>query len=150
MLASGERGHGSQLYLYQSNNLHDWELVGTILDVKADSKISPCCNLKFGMNFECASFFSIGSNDYLTLGVEENQDSSRHNCHYALWFCGSLILDNGKPNFVIKRHGLLDNGVSYAPHIFRDSKDRLIQLGWADETVKSHIVTRQGWAGCLA
>jgi beta-fructofuranosidase len=49
-----------------------------------------------------------------------------------------------------KSHGLLDHGISYAPHIFRDSKDRLIQLGWGDETGKSHIVTRQGWAGCLA
>jgi beta-fructofuranosidase len=150
MLASGERGHGSQLYLYQPNNLLDWELVGTILEVKTDSKISPRGNLKFGMNFECASFFSIGRNDYLTLGVEESQDSTRHNCRYALWLCGSLIQDNGKPNFAIKSHGLLDNGISYAPHIFRDSEDRLIQLGWADETAKSHIVTRQGWAGCLA
>jgi len=139
-----------QLYLHQSNNLLDWEPVGTVLDVKAGSKISPRGSLKFGMNFECASFFSIGTNDYLTLGVEENQDSTRHNCRYALWFCGNLILDNGKPKFVIKSHGLLDYGISYAPHIFRDSEDRLIRLGWADEMAKSHIVTRQGWAGCLA
>jgi beta-fructofuranosidase len=84
ILASGERAHGSQLYIYQSNNLLDWEPVGTVLDVKAGSKIPPRGNLKFGMNFECASFFSIGSNDYLTLGVEEDQDSTRHNCRYAL------------------------------------------------------------------
>jgi beta-fructofuranosidase len=150
MLASGERGYGSQLYLYQSNNLLDWKPVGTLLDVEAGSRISPRGNLKFGMNFECASFFSIGSNDYLTLGVEEDQDSTKHNCRYALWLCGNLILDNGKPKFVIKSHGLLDHGISYAPHIVWDSENRLIQLGWADETAKSHIITRQGWAGCLA
>ena len=150
MIASGERDHGSQLHLYQSRNLLDWTPVGTILDVKAGSNISPHSRLKFGMNFECASFFSIGMNQYLTLGVEEDHDSPRHSKRYTLWLSGHLVLDNGKPRFVVKSHGLLDHGISYAPHIFRDAESRLLQLGWADEAAKSHVVAKQGWAGCLA
>lgn len=75
-----------------------------------------------------ASFFSIGRRDYMIVGVEEDTDSKRHNGHYNL---------------------VLDHGVAYAPHLFRDAEGRLIQLGWADETAKQHIVKSQGWTGCL-
>ncbi|KFY27973.1 hypothetical protein V491_00684 [Pseudogymnoascus sp. VKM F-3775] len=148
MIASGERGR-SQLHLYQSNNLLDWKLVSTILDVEAGSRISPVAYLRFGMNFECASFFSINQRDYIIVGVEEDVTSKRHNQRYTLWLCGTLVTENGCPKFEISSHGLLDNGVLYAPHIFRDSEDRLLQLGWADETAQPYMVRKQGWAGCL-
>ncbi|OBT56372.1 hypothetical protein VE04_03499 [Pseudogymnoascus sp. 24MN13] len=148
MIASGERGR-SQLHLYQSNDLLDWKLVSTILDVEAGSRISPVAYLRFGMNFECASFFSINQRDYIIVGVEEGVTSKRHNQRYTLWLCGTLVIEAGCPKFEISSHGLLDHGVLYAPHIFRDSEDRLLQLGWADETAQPYMVRKQGWAGCL-
>ncbi|OBT67793.1 hypothetical protein VE03_03475 [Pseudogymnoascus sp. 23342-1-I1] len=148
IIASGERGR-SQLHLYQSNNLLDWKLVSTILDVVAGSRISPVAYLRFGMNFECASFFSINQRDYIIVGVEEDVTSKRHKQRYTLWLCGTLVIETGCPKFEISSHGLLDHGVLYAPHIFRDSEDRLLQLGWADETAQSYMVRKQGWAGCL-
>ncbi len=58
-------------------------------------------------------------------------------------------MENGKLRFVIKSHGLVDHGISYAPHLFRDSEDCLLQLGWADEASRDHVRKAQGWAGCM-
>ncbi|KAF4628531.1 hypothetical protein G7Y89_g9621 [Cudoniella acicularis] len=63
---------------------------------------------------------------------------------------GDFELQNGKPKFNISSHGMLDCGILYAIHIFRDSEDRLLQLGWVDEAANSRVVKQQGWAGCLA
>jgi beta-fructofuranosidase len=150
LIASGERDRGPQLHLYKSNNLLDWQPVSTILDVQAGSNISPTSKLKFGMNFECASFFSFGARHYIIVGVEEDHDSKQHCARYLLWISGDLVLEDSKPKFKVKSHGSLDYGVLYAAHIFRDSDDRILQLGWADETTKQHVISKQGWAGCLA
>ncbi|KAE8449310.1 hypothetical protein EG329_008211 [Mollisiaceae sp. DMI_Dod_QoI] len=150
MIASGVKGHGPELHLYQSCNLLDWQLVSTILSVTAGSMVSPTSSLRFGMNFECASFFSIGKRHYIIVGVEEDEDSKHHSGHYLMWLSGNLLFEDGLLRFEITSHGLLDHGISYAAHIFRDSKGRLIQLGWADEAVKKSVVNKQSWAGCLA
>jgi beta-fructofuranosidase len=149
MIASGERHHGSQLHMYKSGDLYSWEYLTILLDVQAGSKLSSNSDLCFGKNFECASFFHLGEKDYLILGVEEDVDSERHGARYTLWLSGNLVLRNGKPQFEISGHGLVDHGISYAPHIFLDSESRLVQLGWADEAAKQHVVKDQGWAGCL-
>ncbi|KAJ9148817.1 Arabinanase/levansucrase/invertase [Coniochaeta hoffmannii] len=150
MIASGERGQASQLHLYRSDDLCDWQYLSLLLDVERGSKVSKNSHLRWGENFECASFFSAGRSDYIMLGVEEDEHSRRHNGHCTLWLSGALVLKDGKPRFDISGHGLADHGISYAPHIFRDSEDRLLQLGWADEAAEKHVVTSQGWAGCLA
>lgn len=151
MIASGKRDHGPQLQLYQSDNFSEWHHLSILLDAKVDSKISETSTLTWGKNFECASFFSIGERDYIIVGVEEDEDSTRHNSHCTVWLSGKLQLDvDGKPYFEVLGHGLLDHGISYAPHIFRDAQGRLLQLGWADEAAQKHVVRAQGWAGCLA
>jgi beta-fructofuranosidase len=149
MISSGERRRGCQLHIYRSHNLLDWEPVSTILDVQVGSRISPTSKLTFGRNFECASFFTIGQRHYIIVGVEEDADSERYNKRYLLWLSGTLTLEGGKPKFNITSQGLLDHGISYAAHIFRDSEDRILQLGWADETARPDVVRDQGWAGCL-
>lgn len=150
MLSSGEKGRGGQLHLYASENMLDWNLISTILEAQANSPISPTSKLRWGRNFECASFFSIGERNYILVGVEEDVHSKRHNQNYTLWLCGTISLHEGRPKFDIAGHGMLDCGILYAIHIFRDSKDRLLQLGWADEAANSRVVKQQGWAGCLA
>ena len=149
MISSGERGRGPQLHLYWSNNLLDWKRVSTILDVEAGAKVSATSDLRFGKNFECGSFFTLGQKQYLIVGVEEDSHSTRHNGHYNMWLCGSLELENDLPKFRISSHGLLDHGILYAAHIFQDAENRLLQLGWADETAQKHVVRKQGWSGCL-
>ncbi|KAN0092016.1 glycoside hydrolase family 32 protein [Hyaloscypha variabilis] len=150
MIASGERGRGPQLHIYQSDNLLDWKMVSTILDVPAGSSLSKTSKLKFGMNFECASFLSFGERQYVIVGIEEDHNSRHHCSRYLLWMSGSLVLEDGKPRFKIQSHGLLDHGILYAAHIFRDSEGRTTQLGWADEDAKQNVISEQGWAGCLA
>lgn len=149
MIASGERGKGAQIHLYQSRDLLDWNPVTTILDVEDGSQVSATSELRFGKNFECASFFTLDQKDYMIVGVEEDVHSTRHNRHYNMWLCGKIVLENGQPRFKITSHGLLDHGVLYAAHIFTDAENRLLQLGWADETAKRNVVKNQGWAGCL-
>jgi beta-fructofuranosidase len=148
-IASGRKDYGPELHIYQSDNMLDWKPLSTILSVKAGSKVSSTNKLKFGMNFECASFFSIAQRDYIIVGVEEDEDSKRHNGHFLMWFSGRLVLKDYLPKFEITSHGVLDHGISYAAHIFRDTEGRLIQLGWADEAAKRQVVSKQGWAGCL-
>lgn len=149
MIASGERCRGPQLQLYTSDNLYEWRHLSVLLEVKGGQKISDDSYLGFGKNFECASFFSLGDTDYIIVGVEEDEGSYRHNCHYTVWLSGLLTVSNDTPRFDIYGHGLLDHGISYAPHIFRDSNGRLLQLGWADEAAHQDTVRRQRWAGCL-
>ncbi|KIM92970.1 hypothetical protein OIDMADRAFT_62094 [Oidiodendron maius Zn] len=129
MMVSSSVPGRSQLHLYKSNDLLDWKFVATILDVEAGSRISPTSSLRFGMNFECAGLFSSGQRDYIVVGVEEDVSSKCHRQHYTLWLGGTLILEGGSPRFEIFNYGLLDHGILYAPHLLRDSNDRLIQLG---------------------
>ncbi|KAG6003377.1 hypothetical protein E4U21_002093 [Claviceps maximensis] len=150
MISSGERGRGPQLHLYGSDDLSSWAYISTVLDVPLHNIISDCSDLKWGMNFECASFFTIDETDYIIVGMEESEESTCHNAHYVMWVAGVFHLDEqGSPSFEIQSHGVLDHGILYAAHLFRDESDRLLQLGWADESAKKHIIQDQGWAGCL-
>jgi beta-fructofuranosidase len=150
MIASGERGRGPALHLYSSNNLLDWEFCSTILEVERNTPVSPASRLLWGMNFECASFFNIGESNYVLVGIEEDLPSKRHNRHYTLWLRGNFVLEEGKAKFQILNHGMLDFGILYAIHVFRDAEGRLLQLGWADESANEKTVSQQGWAGCIA
>ena len=149
MIASGEKGRGPQLLLYQSNNLLDWQPTCTLLEVEANAKITPTSELNFGMNFECASFFTIGERHYIIVGIEEDKTSKRRDGHALLWLSGTLSLQNGKPKFEITSHGQLDHGIAYAAHIFRDAEGRILQLGWANEAANREVIEKQGWAGLL-
>ncbi|CZT44451.1 uncharacterized protein RSE6_04619 [Rhynchosporium secalis] len=149
MIASGEKGRGPQLLLYQSNDLLDWQPTGTFLSMEANARFSPTSRQVCGMNFECASFFSIGTRHYIIVGIEEDKVSKKHDCHTLLWLSGILTLDKGKPRFNITSHGLLDNGIAYAAHIFRDEAGRILQLGWANEATSRQTLEKQGWAGLL-
>lgn len=153
MIASGERQHGPQLHLYKSDSLAStsWEYVSAVLDVKTHDYVSHRSDLKWGINFECASFFSMGETDYIVVGIEEGEGNSHHNGHYNLWMSGKFVLNKaGLPVFLISGYGQLDHGVLYAAHIFKDAQNRLVQVGWADETANKFLVHEQGWAGCLA
>ncbi|GAO15126.1 hypothetical protein UVI_02029740 [Ustilaginoidea virens] len=151
LLASGERGRGPELHLYKSSDLQSWEYVSLLLDVDLHSLVSDRSSRRWGISFECASFFSVGDTDYLVVGVEETEGSKHHNGHYILWLGGKFVLDGATaaPRFRIDSHSMLDHGILYAAHVFRDEENRLLQLGWADETAKKHVVQGQGWAGCL-
>ncbi|KAK0122042.1 hypothetical protein ONS95_010306 [Cadophora gregata] len=149
LIASGERGRGPQLLLYQSNDLLDWQPTCILLEAEANARITPTSELNFGMNFECASFFTIGERHYIIIGIEEDKTSKRHDGHALLWLSGTLSLDNGKPKFSVTSHGQLDHGIAYAAHIFRDAEGRILQLGWANEAANRQIVKKQGWAGFL-
>lgn len=152
MLASGERGRGPQLHLYKSKDLktNEWEYVSAVLDVKMHEPVAEGSSIPWGVNFECASFVTINEVDYIIIGVEETEESTKHNGHYLLWLSGSFVKnEEGLPVFDIKAHGVLDHGILYAAHIFRDEHNRLIQLGWADEAATKQVVQKQGWAGCL-
>ncbi|KAG5936683.1 hypothetical protein E4U53_000167 [Claviceps sorghi] len=150
MLSSGERGRGPQLHLYASDDLTSWAFISTVLDVQLHTIISHGTDRKWGINFECASFFTLGETDYIIVGMEESEESTCHNAHYVLWVAGTFSLnEQGLPAFEMQSHGVLDHGILYAAHIFRDENDRLLQLGWADESANKHMVRDQGWAGCL-
>ncbi|KAH8171953.1 Arabinanase/levansucrase/invertase [Sarocladium implicatum] len=149
MLASGERQKGPQLELFMSNDLQSWEPVSTLLSAKKESQVSATSSSNWGVNFECASFFSLNGREYLIVGVEEEDTTRHHNGHYLLWLVGDLVMVDGRPRFQVTGHGVLDHGILYAAHIFRDAQGRLLQLGWADETAKPSAVSSQGWAGCL-
>jgi beta-fructofuranosidase len=151
LLASGEKSQGPRLLLYESEDLLNWQPLSTLFKGRIDAEIGPKSQLRFGRNFECASFFTLGNTDYIIVGVEEDPSlTDRHSSRYTLWMSGFLRLDmGGKPEFIITSFGRLDHGILYAPHIFRGADGEILQLGWADED-KNGLVREQGWAGCLA
>lgn len=149
LLSSGERHQAPELHLYVSRNLLSWEPLSTPLEFKCDPKLSRNGPFVKGVNFECASFFSFEDTEYIIVGIEEEDDTLHHNGHSLMWMSGRLLLRCGKPVFEVLAHGILDHGILYAAHIFRDAQGRLLQLGWADESASTFVVTSQGWSGCI-
>lgn len=151
LISSGRKGNGPELHLYESDDLLAWTMVSTILSVTAKAKVSDDSHLRWGHNFECSSFFTLNGKDYILLGVEGDVYSSRYLNRYTMWICGTMAVnDQFKPRFHVHSHGLIDHGILYAPHIFRDQDNNLLQLGWADEDVTDQsFVAKQGWAGCV-
>jgi beta-fructofuranosidase len=152
MISSGDKseGAGPELILYESYDLLDWKFLCILLKVKMDTPIAGS-ELIWGRNFECASFLTVDGRDYITCGVEEHPSiSKRHSTRYTVWLGGNLGINSndGKPEFIISSFNLLDQGISYAPHITRGSKNEVLQLGWADED-ENHMTEEQNWVGCL-
>lgn len=67
----------------------------------------------------------------MTVGVDETEESERHNGHSLLCTSGRFVLNkHNLPTFTIHGHGMLDHGNLYPAHIFRDGENRLMQLEW--------------------
>ncbi|KAG8407799.1 hypothetical protein J3459_018345 [Metarhizium acridum] len=66
----------------------------------------------------------MGETDYMIVGVEEAEESKRHNGHSLLWMSGKFVLnEHNLPTFDIRGHGMLDHGVLYAAHIFKRCRE---------------------------
>lgn len=151
LIASGEMDAASELILYESDDLLQWKKVSTLLSAQVDSPITPGSQMRWGRNFECASFAQLGGKDYLIFGVEENPEvSTRLSSRYTMWIGGEIGLDGqGIPRFHMLNFGYLDHGILYAPHIPTGANGETLQLGWLEEDNNS-LAHEQGWQGVIA
>lgn len=150
LLSSGDKRCGPQLFIYESQDLLAWKPLSVLLKGQADRPIAPGSSIHYGRNFECGSFFTLGGQEYISVGVEQHpSQTKRHNYRYTLWLSGKLSINvEGKPTFAISSFGRLDQGIFYAPHIFHGPNSELLQLGWADED-RNCMTKDQGWAGLI-
>lgn len=127
VLGSGARGVGGIILLYRSDNLHDWEYVGPLVEGRIEET---------GHNWECPNYFRIGDRRVLIFSPEPFRQA-----HY-------YVGDQDAYRFVPSVHGLLDHGgLYYAPQAFVDERDRLITFGWLLEGRTKEATETAGWAG---
>ncbi|CAK7232659.1 hypothetical protein SCUCBS95973_008333 [Sporothrix curviconia] len=141
MIASGERDVGPQLHMYVSDDMVSWDYLSAVLGAQAGSNVSSNSSFSWGVNFECASFFTLGTTDYIIVGAEESNTSTRHNGHYLLWLSGTLVLRDGKPRFEVISHGVLDSGLLELFQLSRPIEDVGSSQQWTVDEPSGQMTT---------
>ena len=130
IIGSGYPGKGGVIFLYNSNDLMRWELVGPLFEGD---------NLDYGDMWECPNLLHIGEKYLLLISVVAQKR--------VIYFTGDL--HDGK--FIPKNQGVFDAGGSYyAPLSFYDQKGRVITFGWSWEERSEEAQRMAGWAGVQA
>ena len=131
--------------IYQSTNLVDWNLVGSLFD-KA---------ISLGFMWECPDVLKFADKDVFAFSPQglEAEEEKYNNIYQSGYFTGEF-LENGtfvKDDRPFKE---LDRGFEfYAPQTFVDDTGRIILYGWVgvmEPEVEEAVPTRQqGWIHAL-
>ncbi len=125
LLLGSDRGTdptpGGRVLLYESDDLEQWEYMGTFYTRASTVGPIPTCTL-----WECPQLLFIDGHAVLIVSVQEPKDQP-HNLKYAVWFVGTV---SGR-RFQAQSMGRLDHGdVFYAPAATQDESDRPLLWGW--------------------
>jgi len=127
VLGSGARDVGGMILLYRSDDLHEWEYLGPLLEGRIDET---------GHNWECPNYLTLDGRRLLIFSPEPFRQA-----HY-------YVGDQRDLRFLPKIHGLLDHGgLYYAPQAFVDEAGRRICFGWLLEGRTPEAMAAAGWAG---
>jgi beta-fructofuranosidase len=130
VIASGIVGQGGAVLLYRSPDLREWKYLGPLFTGDTG---------KYGMMFECPSFFTLGDKHVLVVGA---RGKSRY-------FVGTYADHTFTPEIT----GVLDAGVHYSPQVLVDEQGRCILFGWTWEggwgwlERDNETLRVPGWAG---
>ncbi|WP_238526690.1 glycoside hydrolase family 32 protein [Carnobacterium sp. 17-4] len=132
--------------MYQSTNLIDWTLTGSLMDE----------TLSLGYMWECPDVFKLDDKDVFAFSPQglKAEGEKYNNIYQSGYFTGELV-DNGK--FVKDEQPFkeLDYGFEfYAPQTFSDEVGRTILYGWVgvmEPEVEASVPTRKnGWLHALS
>lgn len=129
LVGSSIADKGGTVFLYQSDDLINWEYKNPIL-VGTDAK--------YGMVWECPNLFKLG--DKWVLIVSGN---SNHITGDVFYFVGDY--ENGY--FIPENDGVLDYAYLYAPLTLEDDKGRRLLWAWIREGRTQEAFVDAGWSG---
>ncbi len=149
LVGSGVTGVGGAAVLYDSDDLREWRLVGTLL-VGDTHERDRADDYWTGDMWECVDLFRPPSrqpgdaaSDVLVFSACDDVS-----LHHALYLTGTYAGDHFEP-VALER---LDLGGScfYAPQSFTDEGGRRIMFGWLQEERAEASCVAAGWAGALS
>ena len=129
ILGSWIKDAGGAVFLYQSQNLIDWEYLNPLW--VGDST-------RNGILWECPNFFPLGNQWILIVSADMGAAANT-----VFYFVGSYA----NHRFIPAYEGVLDYGCLYAPLSFVDEHERRVLVGWLRETRSETELHRAGWAG---
>lgn len=144
IVASGQRGVGGNVLLYQSSDLRHWQYLHPLAQGKWSGK--PGANpVDTGEMWECPDFFPLDGK-YVLIHSTEGK---------TIWQIGTLARGNGSTDrttmlFHAESEGLLDHGAYYAPKTQLDAHGNRILWGWIQETRPQAEYSAAGWAGMMS
>lgn len=129
-IGAGVRGQGGVVFLYQSENLREWQYIGQLAEGESEES---------GQIWECPDFFALGDRHVLIVSPIPLQRS--------IYFTGAYNGERFQPMF----QGEVDaGGYLYAPQSFTDSQGRRVMFGWLWEGRTEAARVEAGWAGVMS
>lgn len=172
-ISGGLHPDGPRLFLYrvQPSALRQWEYLHPLVeDVPGNLRPSGKWGGDLGVNWECANFVSLSSDDgterrdAIILGSEggherphvldfyvQNAASPRRTVRYANWFFHTLHAQpGGQVRARLGKAGVFDWGLLYAVATSRHPDGRTVAWGWAtEEDLPQSRLDTKGWNGCF-
>lgn len=155
LIGSGIRGVGGIAFLYESDDLLSWQLLGPLATGEADA-LTDIDALWTGTMWECVDFFRLeadGSTD-----SPDERSGDRHVLIFSAWDEGRTmhpLAATGRyrdDRFEIDGYQRLDLGGrhAYAPQTFADEQGRRILWSWMQEGRDDRARIDAGWSGAMA
>lgn len=170
LVSGGIESYGPTAFLYSvpHENVSEWHYLCPLVDMPARFQPSLKWSGNFGVNWECASFLTLGSESNsrvcLILGAEgdverEHIRNFEHCSHIPprtvrslLWMFGDLRVGENSARVDYTHGGYLDCGSLYAASPFFDplSKRHIMHSWIPEEDITASYAKDKGWSGALA
>lgn len=139
LVGSGSPTRGGVVYLYRSDDLHDWAYVGPLHRAPGE----PGHPLDPGVMWECPQLVRSEAGDVLIISAHDDRDPTRHK---VLGFAGHRT----EGRLVERDRFLVDAGSAcYAPAVYREPSGRTLLWGWVTEAQPDAATTAQGFSGAM-
>lgn len=158
LVGSGIRGRGGTAFLYESDDLRNWDYIGPLFIGDASAG-DPAATDWEGTMWECVDLFRAGPGglgdaagplgegnagpDVLVFSAWDDGDT-RH----PLYWTGRYSGDSFTPRQLRR----LDYGgrYFYAPQSFADEAGRRVMFGWLQEGRTDEAMVEAGWSGVMS
>lgn len=155
LIGSGIRGEGGAAFLYASDDLREWRLIGPLVvgDAQAVPDLDP---LWTGTMWECVDFFRLRADGSTAAPDDESEEP--HVLIFSAWDAGRTmhpLVATGRyvqSRFEIEGYQRLDLGGrhAYAPQSFVDEQGRRILWSWMQEARDLETQLQACWSGAMA
>lgn len=155
LIGSGIRGEGGTAFLYESEDLVSWRLIGPLATGEA-AALPDTDPLWTGTMWECVDFFRLGADG--TTGAPDSASDDEHVLLFSAWDDNrtmhplAAIGRYAGDRFAIDRYQRLDLGGrhAYAPQTFADESGRRVLWSWMQEARGGAAQRAAGWSGAMA
>ncbi len=138
-IGSGITGAGGVIFIYRSQNLTEWEYLGTLTDGTERQRFP----LYSGSMWECPGFFKLNNQWILMISVCDP---------YHPWHTAAFVGSYANHHFTPDSFEKVDYGnhTFYAPQTMEDQQGRRLMWGWIMEGRPVAQQVEAGWSGVMA